>query len=238
MSSAFSGFPPEGLRFLRGLARNNRREWFQPRKPLFEEHVKQPMRRLVEALNAAMRNFAPEYLTDPDKAIYRIYRDTRFSEDKTPYKDHIAASFPCRRLAGLGAAGYYVAVSHKEVAIGGGVYRPCPETLLAMRGHIAARHAEFRRLMRSRGLRRLFGELDGEQLSRVPKGFCADHPAADLLRFKQYLFYIELAPDLAATPALYTEALARFRAMAPFIDFLNAPLARQKTKIDPRELFA
>jgi len=238
VASGFPGFSSEAMQFFRGLARNNRREWFQPRKPLFEEHVKNPMRGFVEALNGAMKKFAPEYVTDPDKAIFRIYRDTRFSADKTPYKDHIAAIFGCRGLASLGAAGFYVAVSHKEVAIGGGIYRPTPETLLAIRGHIAGRHAEFRRLTRSSALRRLLGEIQGEQLSRVPKGFCADHPAADLLRFKQYFFYIELPPDLASTPELYSETLARFRAMAPVIQFLNAPLSRQKTKIDPRELFA
>ena len=236
MSSAFSGFRPEGLQFLRGLARNNRREWFQPRKALFEEHVKNPMRRLVEALNAAMSRFAPEYVTDPDKAIYRIYRDTRFSKDKTPYKDHIAASFRRRGAAAHSDAGYYFAVSHKEVGIGGGVYMPAPETLLAIRHHIAGRHQEFRRIVGARAVRRLFGGLQGEQLSRVPKGFCAEHPAADLLRFKQFVLYVELPPDLATTPALYGEIVKRFRAMAPFLGFLNAPLKVRQSTIEAREL--
>jgi len=89
--SAFPGFPPEGLAFFAGLQRNNRREWFQPRKAIFEETLKQPMREFVDSLNSAMTRFAPEYATDPEKAIYRIYRDTRFSKDKTPYKTHIGA---------------------------------------------------------------------------------------------------------------------------------------------------
>src|SRR6478609_9290981 len=93
MSTGFPGFPAEALTFFRSLARNNNREWFLPRKPLFEEKVKQPMWALVESVNASMKSFAPEYITDPGKAIYRFYRDTRFSKDKTPYKDHIAASF-------------------------------------------------------------------------------------------------------------------------------------------------
>ena len=93
MRSVFPGFPAEGLAFFSSLQRNNRREWFQPRKAIFEERLKQPMRELVGAVNSAMKSFAPDYMTDPDKAIYRIYRDTRFSKDKTPYKDHIAASF-------------------------------------------------------------------------------------------------------------------------------------------------
>ena len=82
MRSAFSGFPQEGIDFMRGLARHNRREWFQPRKHLFDERVKAPMQAMVEALNGALTEFAPEYVTEPKQAIYRIYRDTRFSADK------------------------------------------------------------------------------------------------------------------------------------------------------------
>ena len=229
MRSAFPGFPREALQFFRGLSRNNNRDWFLPRKAIFEEQVKQPMRQLVSGLNAAMMTFAPEYVTDPDKAIYRIYRDTRFSPDKTPYKDHIAASFHRRGPAAHSDAGFYFAVSHKEVAIGGGVYMPAPETLLAIRNHIAGHHPEFRRIVGARAVRRLFGELQGERLSRVPKGFCAEHPAADLLRFKQFILYVELPPDLATTPALYGEILKRFRAMVPFLGFLTAPLKAAKS---------
>src|SRR6201993_2637292 len=153
MRSRFPGFPPETMQFFRGLARNNNRDWFQPRKELFEEKVKQPMRDLVEALNDGMKSFAPEYATDPAKAIYRIYRDTRFSKDKTPYKDHVAASFARRGGTSHGAGGYYCAVSHKEVAVGGGVYMPEPETLSAIRHHIAGHHEELRRILRAKSVR-------------------------------------------------------------------------------------
>ena len=83
MRAGFPGFPSEGITFLRGLARNNHREWFLPRKPIFEEKLKRPMWELVEAVNTAMKAFAPDYITDPAKAIYRFYRDTRFSKDKS-----------------------------------------------------------------------------------------------------------------------------------------------------------
>jgi uncharacterized protein (TIGR02453 family) len=232
--SAFPGFPEEALRFFRALARHNNRDWFLPRKPVFEEQVKRPMRELVEALNAAMRSFAPEYATDPDRAIYRFYRDTRFSADKTPYKDHVAATFPRRAMVRHQGASYYFEVSDRAVGVAGGVYMPLPETLLAIRNHLAENHAPFRRILKAPALRRLLGEMQGEQLSRVPKGFCSEHPAADLLRFKQFLFYTELPGEIAVTPAVYTEILKRFRAMAPFVEFLNAPLARIRTK--PTEL--
>jgi uncharacterized protein (TIGR02453 family) len=227
----FPGFPAEGLAFFAALQRHNRREWFQPRKAIFEEKLKQPMRELVSAVNAAMRSFAPDYVTDPDKAIYRIYRDTRFSQDKTPYKNHIAATFP--RHGEKAFAGFYFAVSHENVAIGGGAYRPEPETLLAIRQHLAERHEEFRKIAGARAVRQLFGEVQGEKLTRVPKGYPCDHPAADLLRLKQYLLYVEMPPDLAATPAVYTEVVKHFRAMTPFVEFLNAPLRGKRREVAP-----
>lgn len=226
----FAGFPKAAATFFRGLARNNNREWFLPRKPMFEEKVKQPMRQLVAALNGEMKRFAPLHVTDPDKAIYRIYRDTRFSQDKKPYKEHLAAYFPRRGMGRDTAAGYYLAVSHKSLAIGGGVYMPTPEILLALRNRIAERHAEFRRLIGSKTLRKLFGEMHGDQLSRAPKGFAADHPAADLLRYKQYVFYVELPADLVTSSELFGEVRKRFETLTPLVDFLNAPLAAARSK--------
>lgn len=234
MRSVFPGFPPEAITFFRGLARNNRREWFQPRKPLFEEKVRGPMIGLVTELNRVMMGFAPDYVTDPDKAIYRFYRDTRFSADKTPYKTQIAASFPRRGNARHGGAGYYFAVSDKGVDVGGGIYMPPPEALLAVRTHIAEHHEQFRRIAAAPAVKRLYGAVQGEQLTRVPKGFCAEHPAADLLRFKQYLLFTTLDPAIVTTPKLFTEVEKHFRAMAPFLDFLNAPLVSQRRKPEPR----
>jgi uncharacterized protein (TIGR02453 family) len=237
--SPFPGFPDEALRFFRGLARNNNREWFQPRKPVFDEQVKKPMLQLCEAVNATMKRFAPDYVTDPGKAVYRIYRDTRFSNDKTPYKDHIAASFRHKSLGGEGGgAGFYFQVSHKDVAVGGGMYMPSPETLLAVRHHLTEYHKEFEKLVDARALRRLLGEVQGDQLSRATKGFPNDHPAAGLLRRKQIYFFTELPPELATTPNLYKEIVTRFEAMTPFLEFLNAPLKARARKPDARDLLA
>ena len=94
--TGFSGFPEAGMQFFRGLKRNNRREWFQSRKHVYDAQLKAPMVELVTALTAEMMRFAPDHVADPAKAIYRIYRDTRFGKDKTPYKTHIAAIFPRR----------------------------------------------------------------------------------------------------------------------------------------------
>jgi uncharacterized protein (TIGR02453 family) len=236
LAFGFPGFSAEGIDFLRGLARNNNRDWFLPRKHIFEEQVKRPMHELVEAVNRAMAAFAPDFVTDPTKAVFRIYRDTRFSKDKKPYKEHIAANFRRRGGGPHEGGGYYFAISHKSVAIGGGLYMPPPETLLAVRNHIAGHHAELRKVTASRMIRKLLGEMQGEQLSRVPKGFPADHPAADLLRFKSFVFYRELKPEIATTPKLLRDILERFRAITPFVEFLNAPVAHARKKIDARDL--
>src|SRR5712671_5949548 len=153
--TGFRGFPEAGMQFFRGLKRNNRREWFQPRKQTYDEQVKAPMVELVNAVTAEMMRFAPDYVADPAKAIYRIYRDTRFSKDKTPYKTHIAAIFPRRGLMKHGGAGLYFSVSAKEIEVAGGVYMPGPDALLAIRTHLAERHEEFTRVVETRKLRAL-----------------------------------------------------------------------------------
>jgi len=226
MNPGFAGFPPEGMTFLRSLKRHNTREWFQPRKEIYDDKVKAPMIELVTALMQRMANFAPDYLADPNKAIYRIYRDTRFSKDKTPYKTHIAAIFKHRDLEKHSGAGFYFSVAPDEIEVGGGVYMPMPEHLLAIRNYLAENHEEFRRIAAARDVRRLFGDVTGESLSRVPKGFAADHPAADLLRMKQFLLFRTLEDALATTPKLFREVVSRFEVIAPFLEFLNRPLYR------------
>lgn len=230
MATGFRGFSPDALKFFRALERNNCREWFQPRKQEFETLVRAPAIEMVNALNALLARKAPDYITEPDRAIYRIYRDTRFSNDKTPYKTHIGATFTCRGIEKHAGAGLYFSVNHKEIEVAGGIYMPGPEQLLAVRSHLALRHTDFRKLIAGRKLRRLVGELQGDQLARVPKGFTADHEAADLIRYKQWLFYTILDPALAASPQLFPEIAERFIAMLPVVEFLNAPLKAARRK--------
>jgi uncharacterized protein (TIGR02453 family) len=225
----FSGFPPEALTFLRGLKRNNKREWFQPRKHIYDEKVRGPMMELVEALNAELHSFAPHHINDPAKAIYRIYRDTRFSNDKTPYKTHIAAIFPRRGHQKHVSAGYYVGVTLEGVEVAGGIYMPGPQELIAIRTWMADHHSEFRKA--AEGPRKLMGALHGDSLQRVPKGFPAEHPAADLLKMKQWLYYKVLDVKLATSPKLAGEIAKRFKLMSPVLEMLNRPLKPVKKPI-------
>ena len=112
------------MRFLRALKRNNRREWFNSRKERYEAEVRAPMIAIIEQLALDFRDFAPELVAGPKSSLYRIYRDTRFSADKKPYKTHAAAVFPWRGLPKHEGAGLYFHVGPEELWIGGGLYMP------------------------------------------------------------------------------------------------------------------
>ena len=225
-------FPPEALTFLRGLARNNDRDWFNARKQTYETKLKAPMLDIVEAINAELMDFAPEHVTDPKRAIYRIYRDTRFSNDKTPYKTHIAAIFPKKGLEKHAGASFYFHLSPKELGIAGGLYMPGPEELLAVRTYLSENHTAF--LKAAKAPEKLLGKLHGDAVKRMPKGFDPESPAADLVKQKQWLYWVELDPKIATTPKLVTEIVKRFRAAAPVVAMLNAPLKLKAQ--DPRML--
>ena len=217
-------FPAQTLTFLRGLARNNNRDWFNARKEVYETQVKAPMIAMIEKINAELMEFAPEYVTDPKKSFYRIYRDTRFSADKTPYKTHIAAIFPPRGFGKHAAAGFYFHVTPKNIGIAAGGYMPGPEELLAVRTWLTANHVAFRKA--AKGPEKLMGKLEGSTAARTPKGFDPKHPADDLVRMKQWLYWTELDPKVATSPKLLGELIKRFRVATPVLRMLNAGLMK------------
>jgi uncharacterized protein (TIGR02453 family) len=223
-----SCLPPDALAFLRALKRNNRREWFKPRKERYETLVQSPMAALVERFANDFRRFAPDLVASPKTSLYRIYRDTRFSENKTPYKTHVAAVFPCRGLPKHQGAGLYFHVSPDEVWIGGGMYAPDTSQLQTIREHIAANLRRFRVIVESPGFRRTVGELEGDRLLRVPRGFPKDHEAAEYLRYRQFLAGREQPPSFATSPRFYAGVLKVFRQVAPLVTFLNEPLLRPR----------
>jgi uncharacterized protein (TIGR02453 family) len=217
-------FPAETLRFLRALKRNNRREWFNAHRDDYEAYVRQPMTAIVERLAVDLRPFAPELVASPKVSIYRIYRDTRFSDNKTPYKTHVAAVFPTRGLAKHEGAGTYFHISPDEVWIGGGMYSPQPPQLFAVRQHIAAHLKQLRAIVESPGFRKQLGALEGETLKRVPRGFPKEHPAAEYLKRTNFVAGAGFPPALATSPAFYKTVLSVFRQVVPLTRFLNAPL--------------
>ena len=170
MKPGFAGFRPEAMKFLRGLKKNNDREWFQPRKETFDNEVKAPMIELVAALQREIETAAPDYLQDPAKCVYRIYRDTRFSKDKTPYKTHISAALKKQGLGRDGSAVFYFHLAADEVVIAVGSYMPGPVELRALRNHMAENYKQFAKLCQEPKLRASLGALQGAQLNTRAEG--------------------------------------------------------------------
>jgi len=222
----FPGFPPAALTFLADLRRHNNRRWFQAQKDIYEQSVKAPMVEVIGRIGEAFPRFAPEMVADPKISFYRIYRDTRFSPDKSPYKTHAAAVFPVRGLPKNSGPGLYFHISPEEVLIGGGIYMPDPPVLRAVRERIAASPREFRSIVESPRFRKAFSELEGEQLKTMPKGFSADHSAAKYLRYKQFLFGKVFSPKLATSSRFLPTLLDCFKEGMPLIRFLAAAIPK------------
>jgi uncharacterized protein (TIGR02453 family) len=217
-------FSPKTISFLRALKRNNDREWFRARRDQYETHVRGPLIEVVEQLAQDFRSFAPELIASPKLSLFRIYRDTRFSDNKKPLKTHAAAVFRTRDLPKPQGAGLYFEIAPGWVWMGGGMWRPEPPELVRIREHIAGTWPEMRGIAGSAAFRRRFEELSGDTMTRVPRGYPADHPAAQYLKHRQFYGGAEFPASLAYSRAFYPTLLATFKALMPLVRFLNEPL--------------
>ncbi|HEY4010897.1 MAG TPA: DUF2461 domain-containing protein [Acidobacteriaceae bacterium] len=227
-------FTPAAFTFLRGLARHNDREWFNARKPAYERELKAPMLALVDEITQSMAAYAPEHMRPAHKSMMRIYRDIRFSPDKRPYKTHLSAWWSRRGMEKTSGGGFYLEIGPKRCFLAAGVYMPEREQLLALRRWLADNHrdytAQLAKLLRPRSSRALaFEPIDPDALSRVPKGFGSEHPAADLLRARNWGVRLTLPTALALEPALAPEIVTHFRRMAPLVDTLNRAILSAAT---------
>jgi uncharacterized protein (TIGR02453 family) len=225
VAPALPYFRPEALAFLRNLAKHNDRAWFQPRKAQFEAELKEPMLAIVRKITDAMVDFAPNHVRPAEKSLFRIYRDTRFSNDKRPYKTHVAAWWTHTSFEKTSGAGYYFSVSAKEVVIAAGSYMPEKEQLAAIRHWLLDHHAEFRKLLKRPTVRKLYDEFEGNALTRPPKGFPAEHPGMDLIRCRQWGLAAELPAKAALKKDLTDVVIRYFKVAAPIVDALNTPSA-------------
>jgi uncharacterized protein (TIGR02453 family) len=216
-------FSPEAMKFLRGLARNNDREWFEARRDVYERAVKAPMLALIDEVNTAMEEFAPEHVRPPHKIMMRIYRDIRFSRNKQPYKTHLAAWWARRGMEKTSGGGFYLQISPQQVMVAAGVYMPEREQLLTIRRWMSAHHEAYRanvkKLLKAKGAG--FELSDAEALTRMPKGFTCDDPADALVRAKSWGVRASLPAELALEPVLAREVVRRLRLTSPLVDTLN-----------------
>jgi len=216
----FAGFKREAIQFLADLAANNERAWFQPRKADYERLLKEPMEALCVALADRFAARSIPLVADPRRSLFRIYRDTRFSRDKSPYKTHVAASFAWPEHA-HGNGGYFH-FEPGEMYMGGGMWRPEKALLDAFRAAVLAQPDRVRAALEDPGFVAEFGSAHAdEELKRVPAGYPADHPLADMLRWKDVIFGRRLSDRDVLSPALpdvladgYSAALPVFRFLA------------------------
>jgi uncharacterized protein (TIGR02453 family) len=219
-----TAFPAEGLTFLARLGRNNSTEWFHAHRDEYRALVQDPMVAIVEEVNDALKDFAPAYVITKKNLVSRPNRDTRFSKDKSPYRTDIAAVFPRQGLEKHQAAGFFFRVDEEGAELVAGTYVPGPDELRALRRHLSEHHAAFLRITNAKALRSAFGELQGEKLARVPAGFAADHPAAELLRMKQFYVRATLPAKVVTSARFASELTTAFRAATPFVEAIDRAL--------------
>jgi len=223
----FQGFSRDAIQFLADLALHNERTWFQPRKGDYERLLKEPLEALCAALGERFEASGLPLRADPARSPFRIYRDVRFSADKSPYKTHVSASFP---WAGEGGGvGAYFHFQPGEMLAGGGMWHPEPAQLAAWRRVVDTDLDTVRAALESPEFASTFGHVSGDSLKRVPTGFAADHPGAELLKLKDVTFGRNLSDDDVLSPGLPDVLSSTFAASIPVLRLL-ARLSPEETR--------
>ena len=208
----FTGFGPELFAFVRELKQNNERDWFNANKSRFEEHVKQPVMAFIEAFGPKLEAISPFFLWGP-RSMFRIYRDTRFSKDKIPYKTHASAHFRHDSAKDVHAPGFYLHLEPGSVFMGGGMWRPDSPSLARIRAAMIASPAGWRNVVD--GL-----ELVGDSSLRPPRGIAADHPLIVDLKRKDMMWCDTYSEAEAASPDFVERYAASCRRVLPLCRFL------------------
>jgi uncharacterized protein (TIGR02453 family) len=231
-TSEFRGFRPQALAFLRRLARHNTREWFERNRAVWELEVRDPLRALVEEMDVRLARLAPELVGDPRRSIFRIHRDVRFSNDKSPYKTNAACQF-YHRDAGRGAgqdadgagAGLYFQLADGDCFVAGGIWMPARPALDKIRQALADEPEALDRIVAARGFRRRFKAITEEaMLTRLPRGYAEGHPAARWLRYKSFTAYRPLTGREIESARLPATLERDFAALVPLVRWLNGAI--------------
>ncbi|MCC7052312.1 MAG: DUF2461 domain-containing protein [Gemmatimonadaceae bacterium] len=228
----FTGFPTAAFTFLKGLADNNDREWFEARRDTYEGALREPMKALVEEMDARLATFAPEITGTVKGSMFRIHRDIRFSKNKAPYKTNAACWFFHRDSKGNvgqeavhGGAGLYFHLEPRACFAGGGVWMPPAPVLKRIRGALDVGHEEFNAIVTARAFRKHFGDLSTEAvLKRMPRGYDPEHPAGDWLRYQSFTAGCDLTQSEVTSAALADRLEEAFRVMTPLVRWLNTAM--------------
>lgn len=215
----------ETLGFLKNLDKNNNRDWFLANKNEFE-NAKSDLTDFTAFLIGEVSKFDPQISNVlPQECVFRIYRDVRFSKDKRPYKIHLGAYVSPGGRKSM-APGYYLHVQPGQSFIAGGKHMPDSSELLKIRTAIANKTDEFLKIITNKTYQKHFGEMHGEKLMKTPKGFLADHKAAEYLKLKDFMAYRELFGDKLLTSKEFPALLVNYcREMYPLVKFLRKALS-------------
>jgi uncharacterized protein (TIGR02453 family) len=218
-----SYFTPATFRFLRALDRHNERFWFHEHKNDYERHVREPFLQLITDLQQPLATISEHYRADPRKnggSLYRIYRDTRYSNNKLPYKPWQGSRFFHARRHEIQAPGFYLHIEPGDCFAGGGMWHPEPDALKHIRGFLVDNPAAWKRATRGKA----FGDLQlgGESLIRPPRGYDPTHELIDDLKRKDFIASTPFSEELACSSELLPWTVATFKQVAPLVDYLCA----------------
>jgi uncharacterized protein (TIGR02453 family) len=212
--------------FLRALARNNNRAWFQAHQDAYERDVRDPFLTLIADLQTPLAKISPHLRADPRKtggSLFRIYRDTRFANDKTPYKTWAGARFFHERRREIESPSFYLHIQPGDCFVGGGIWHPEPATLKRIRDFLNDNPAAWKKATHGKAFRERF-EFFGESLSRPPRGYDPQHELIEDLKRKNFAAGESFTDALACSSELLPSIVGTFKTLAPTIDYLCAAL--------------
>lgn len=221
--SAFTGLPADYFKFFTELSANNNREWFNDNKDRFRASVQEPLAAFVEAMAPRLKKVSKHFVADPrlnGGSVFRIYKDVRFSKDKTPYKTHGAVQFRHARGKDAHAPGFYVHLDPKEVFYGGGIWTPPAPALLKVREAIRDNGPSWKKATTAAAFKKRFGEVRGDSLTRPPRGFDAGDPMIEDLKRKSFFAMAEAKPASAKKASLCDDVEAAMKDAKPIMKFL------------------
>ncbi len=218
----FEGFPKDAVKFLKQLGKNNNRDWFAKNKPRYEELVLNPALELVTDIQGPLKKVTPHFLAVPKKSggsLMRIYRDTRFSKDKTPYKTNVGIHFRHEAGKNVHAPGFYFHIDPKEIFVGAGIWHPDNPTLTQIRTLIDDDPKRWKRTINNKSFKSTF-ELHGTSLKRPPRGFDENHPLINDLKRKDHIGLVQLTEKDILDKKLIDKLVSHFKTAKPYVRFL------------------
>ena len=218
----YAKFRPDTVTFLTELKNNNNRDWFNENKSRYEEQVLDVALRFIQSMQDPLAEIAPRFTAIPKRmggSLMRVYRDTRFSKNKTPYKTNIGIQFRHEQARDVHAPGYYVHIDPEQVFLGAGMWRPASEALRGIRERIADKSSAWERVRDDKAFKRHF-KLGGESLTRPPRGFDKEHPQIADIRRKDFIAVRNMTIEDALSPRFQQKVETSFKAANDYMEFL------------------